>query len=70
MLVLVGDCETYLSGIDLLTAEGVVVGTHGGGFACSTGVVESGQLSMSFLTAVTNLAKGGSSASCDFNDTG
>ena len=57
---------TYLPGIDLLTAKGVVVVTHGGGFACNTRVVEFVQWSTSlFLIGVTNLAKGGSSASCD-----
>lgn len=28
---------TYLAGVDLLTAEGVVVGTHDGCFSCGTG---------------------------------
>ena len=28
---------TYLAGVDLLTAEGIVVGTHDGCFSCGTG---------------------------------
>ena len=28
---------TYLAGVDLLTTEGVVVGTHDGAFSCGTG---------------------------------
>ena len=64
-LVAVG---TYLAGVDLLTTESVVVGTHDGCFSCGTGAGVGFLVSIVFNVQTDDFGKVGSSGSCDLEE--